>query len=152
VLAICHWLIQLNLGISYLGIPPQRTDGLKMKDKDHEIAKQDAELKARLDRLSTAIKAETKHVAEERKAAEVKPEKGMGKALGTGLRVGSELVAGVLVGGFIGWWIDRWLGTSPFGLLIMLVIGMIAGFWSVYKLAMLPTSNPASQKTSLDKQ
>jgi ATP synthase protein I len=122
-----------------------------MKDKDHETAKQDAELKARLDRLSTAIKAETTHIAEERKAAEVKPDEGMGKALGRGLRVGSELVAGVLVGGFIGWWIDRWLGTSPFGLLIMLVIGMISGFWSVYKIAMLPTGDPASQKASPEK-
>jgi ATP synthase protein I len=123
-----------------------------MKDKDHETAKQDAELKARLDRLSTAIKAETKHVADERKAAEVKPDKGMGKALGTGLRVGSELIAGVLVGGFIGWWIDRWLGTSPFGLLIMITIGMAAGFWSVYKIAMQPTGISASNKASPDKQ
>jgi ATP synthase protein I len=118
-----------------------------MNDKNLETAKQDAELKARLDRLTTAIKAETTHVVEERKAAEAKPDKGMSKALGTGLRVGSELIAGVLVGGFIGWWIDRWLGTSPFGLLIMVTVGMASGFWSVYRIAMQPTGGNGSDKT-----
>ena len=122
-----------------------------MNDKNQETAKQDAELKARLDRLTTAIKAETTHVVEERKAAESKPDKGMGKALGTGLRVGSELIAGVLVGGLIGWWVDRWLVTSPFGLLIMVTVGMAAGFWSVYRIAMQPTGYKAPEKPSLEK-
>jgi ATP synthase protein I len=67
--------------------------------------------------------------------------------MGTGFRVTSELVAGVLVGGFLGWWIDRWLGTKPFGMLILLFLGMIAGFWNVYKIAMKPTGPDADDKT-----
>lgn len=111
-----------------------------MSAKGSSPDNRDAELKARLDSLSGAIKAEKTHIEDERKtAAATTPAVGLGKAMGTGFRVTSELVGGVLVGGFIGWWIDRWLGSSPFGLLIMLMIGMVAGFWNVYRIAMRPT-------------
>ncbi|MGL4636451.1 MAG: AtpZ/AtpI family protein [Beijerinckiaceae bacterium] len=108
-----------------------------MSEKGQGPDNQDAELKARLDKLSGAIKTEMTHVAEERDATGKKqPIIGLGSAMGMGIRVSTELVAGVLVGGFIGWWIDRWLDSSPFGLLIMLMIGMLAGFWNVYKMSM----------------
>jgi ATP synthase protein I len=105
----------------------------------------DADLKARLDKLSTAIRTETADIAEDRKAsAPSSSSQSTGQAMGMGLRVASELVAGVLVGGGIGWAIDRWFGTSPFGLLIMVFVGMAAGFWNVYRIAARPTgSGPA---------
>jgi ATP synthase protein I len=100
----------------------------------------DAELKARLDKLSGAIKAETDAVEGKREESRTgSPDKGLGKALGMGLRVSSELVAGVIVGAFIGWWIDRWLGSSPIAFLVMTVIGIAAGFWNVYRIAARPT-------------
>ncbi len=100
----------------------------------------DAELRARLDKLSSAIRTETAEVADDRASSE-KPQfsQATGKAMGLGFRVASELVAGVLVGGGIGWALDRWLGTSPFILIVMLVLGMLAGFWNVYRLAARPT-------------
>ena len=52
-----------------------------------------------------------------------------------GFRVLAEFVAGVVVGGFIGWQIDTWLGTTPFGLIVFLMLGTAAGFWNVYKIA-----------------
>ena len=123
-------------------------DDPDMSSKSSGPNNHDAELKARLDKLSGAIKAEMVHVGDERKAAaSTTPAVGLGKAMGTGFRVTSELVAGVLVGGFLGWWIDRWLGTKPFGLLILLFLGMIAGFWNVYKIAMKPTGSGADDKT-----
>jgi ATP synthase protein I len=118
----------------------------------------DADLKARLDKLSGAINSEVGAVSGERKA-EIKSRSTntAGSAVGTGLRVGSELVAGVLVGGFIGWWMDHWLSTSPLCLLVMLALGMISGFWNVYRIAARPTgagqtkndtgSPPADQST-----
>jgi ATP synthase protein I len=117
-------------------------DGHTMSEKGQLPDNRDVELKARLDKLSGAIKSEMVHVADDRKAAAVtKPVVGLGKAMGTGFRVTSELVAGVLVGGFLGWWIDHWLGTKPFAFLIMLLVGMVAGFWNVYKIAMKPTGD-----------
>jgi ATP synthase protein I len=94
----------------------------------------DAELKARLDRLSSAIRTGTA-AADEAKAGQDASTRSTGNAMGLGFRVASELLAGALVGGGIGWALDRWLGTSPIILIVMLILGMAAGFWSVYKLA-----------------
>jgi ATP synthase protein I len=110
-----------------------------MSDKGQNSDNRDAELKARLDKLSGAIKTERDHIAEVRNTAAAKqPIAGLGSALGMGMRVSTELVAGVLVGGFIGWWLDHSLNSSPFGLLIMLMVGMVAGFWNVYRMSMRP--------------
>jgi len=52
-----------------------------------------------------------------------------------GFRLSSELVAGVLVGAGIGWLIDRWLGISPWGLMIFLLLGFAAGVLNVMRSA-----------------
>ncbi|MGL5114107.1 MAG: AtpZ/AtpI family protein [Beijerinckiaceae bacterium] len=100
----------------------------------------DAELKARLDTLSKAISAGKSEKEAEEQAASRRDDASVGRSMGMGFRVASELFAGILVGGFIGWWIDRWFGTEPAGLIIMLMIGAVSGFWSVYKLAAKPAS------------
>ena len=52
-----------------------------------------------------------------------------------GFRLSSELVAGVLVGGGIGWALDRWLGISPWGLIVFLLLGFTAGVLNVMRSA-----------------
>ena len=52
-----------------------------------------------------------------------------------GFRLSSELVAGVLVGAAIGWGIDRLLSTSPFGLIVFLLLGFAAGVVNVVRSA-----------------
>jgi len=44
-------------------------------------------------------------------------------------------VAGVLVGAVLGWLIDRWLGTSPWGLMLLLLLGFAAGVLNVMRAA-----------------
>src|ERR1700676_2049084 len=44
-----------------------------------------------------------------------------------GFRLSSELVAGVVVGAAIGWGFDRLLSTSPFGLIVFLLLGFVGG-------------------------
>jgi ATP synthase protein I len=51
------------------------------------------------------------------------------------LRLSSELVAGVLVGALLGWGIDRFLSTSPWGLMIFLMVGFAAGVMNVMRSA-----------------
>lgn len=42
-------------------------------------------------------------------------------------RVLVDMIAGLLVGGFLGYWLDRWMGSAPWGLVILLLLGFIAG-------------------------
>ena len=48
-----------------------------------------------------------------------------------GMRIGTEFIAAILVGAGIGYFIDLGLGTSPWGLLIMLMVGFAAGILNV---------------------
>jgi ATP synthase protein I len=65
-----------------------------------------------------------------------------------GFRLSSELVAGVLVGAGLGWLIDRWLGISPWGLIVFLLLGFVAGVLNVMRSAGV-VSAPALDDNSL---
>ena len=51
--------------------------------------------------------------------------------LARGLRIGAEFVAAILVGSGIGYLIDMFVGTSPWALLIMFMVGFAAGIVNV---------------------
>jgi ATP synthase protein I len=121
-----------------------------MGDGNQDGDPRDAELKARLDKLSKAITAEVTGKQAEKLGSSRRDDLAVGRSLGMGFRVASELFAGILVGGFIGWWIDRWFGTEPAGLLVMLMIGAVSGFWNVYKLA-AKTGGPTVGRGAEDK-
>lgn len=52
-----------------------------------------------------------------------------------GFQLSSELVAGVIVGAVIGWSLDYWLGISPWGMIVFLLVGFIAGVVNVMRSA-----------------
>jgi ATP synthase protein I len=52
-----------------------------------------------------------------------------------GFRLSSELIAGVIVGALLGWGFDRFLSTSPFGLIVFVLLGFIAGVVNVVRSA-----------------
>ena len=54
---------------------------------------------------------------------------------GAAMRMGTDLVAALAVGGAIGYALDRWLGTKPAFLLVFLLLGAVAGFLNVYRVA-----------------
>jgi ATP synthase protein I len=56
-------------------------------------------------------------------------------AMAIGLRLSSELVAGVLGGAALGWGFDRLLSTSPWGLIVFLLLGFTAGVINVMRAA-----------------
>ena len=56
-------------------------------------------------------------------------------AMALGFRLSSELVAGVVVGAAICWGFDRLLSTSPFGFIVFLLLGFVAGVVNVVRSA-----------------
>lgn len=67
-----------------------------------------------------------------------------------GLRIGTEFVAAVLVGAGIGYLIDLGLGTSPWGLLVLLVMGFAAGILNVIRVvAEMNAASPAPPGSDL---
>ncbi|MFC6490251.1 AtpZ/AtpI family protein [Nitratireductor sp. GCM10026969] len=51
------------------------------------------------------------------------------------LRLSSEFIAGIVVGAALGWFIDEMAGTSPWGLIIFLLLGFGAGIVNVLRSA-----------------
>jgi ATP synthase protein I len=80
-----------------------------------------AELDARL----RAAKA--RHGEGERRASADK------SGLAFAVRIGVEMVAALAVGVGIGLLLDRWLGTTPWFLLLFFVLGAAAGMLNVYR-------------------
>jgi ATP synthase protein I len=68
-----------------------------------------------------------------------------------GFRLSSELVAGVVVGAGIGWLLDRWLGISPWGLIVFLLLGFAAGVLNVMRSAGVVAGTALDEKTRLDR-
>jgi len=50
--------------------------------------------------------------------------------------MGTNFVAHTIVGLVLGYYTDKWFGTSPWGLLGWLVLGVVAGFRTMYLDAM----------------
>ncbi len=51
----------------------------------------------------------------------------LARQLGIAVTIPMTLLAGPLVGWFIGSWLDKWFGTKPWLLVILLVLGTVAG-------------------------
>jgi ATP synthase protein I len=69
-------------------------------------------------------------------------------AMARGLRLSSELVAGVLVGAVLGWFLDRALGISPWGLIVFVLLGFVAGVLNVVRVAGVGTSSTDGRSES----
>lgn len=56
--------------------------------------------------------------------------------LGQAVRIGTELLAALIVGGGLGWLIDTYLlSSTPWGIVVGLVLGAIAGVRNAYQRA-----------------
>lgn len=53
--------------------------------------------------------------------------------MGLGFRIGIEFVVAVVVATGLGWAIDSWVGTRPWGMIVLFFLGVGAGMLSVYR-------------------
>jgi ATP synthase protein I len=69
---------------------------------------------------------------------------GHGEGMGRAVRLGSEFIAAILVGAGLGYLLDQWLGTRPWIMLVMLLVGFAAGILNVTRsTAEMNRANPA---------
>ena len=87
---------------------------------------------ARIDALEARLKA-----AREREEQRNKPSGGAEADANyrMGNRVLAELLGGIGGGAFIGWVIDQFAGTTPWGLLVVMFLGIIAAFRNIIRMS-----------------
>lgn len=69
---------------------------------------------------------------------------------GAAVKISSEFIGGVLVGAGIGYLIDKIAGTSPWGLIVFLLLGFAAGTLNVMRASgkVAEPENRVSEKTT----
>ena len=93
---------------------------------------------ARIDALEGRLKA-AREREEDRNRSSVK---GADDGQVQGNRVLSYLLGGPLGGALIGWTVDRFAGTSPWGLLVGLFLGIVVAFRNIFRMASTPADKP----------
>ena len=114
--------------------PNDRTPG----DRDSANRLSDeAALSARLsglDRRLSKLQGDRKTAAQQ-SGRENETTAGNASGMAIGFRLSSELVAGVLVGAVLGWACDHFLPTKPWGLIVFVLVGFVAGVINVMRAA-----------------
>jgi ATP synthase protein I len=109
------------------------------RDGGKHPANDEAALSARLKRLDEELAHARPSRRSESNAA--RNSQSDPSAMARGFRLSTELVAGVLVGAALGWLIDRWLGISPWGMIVFLLLGFTAGVLNVIRAAGVAPGN-----------
>jgi ATP synthase protein I len=119
-------------------------DDARERGDDEQPPADEAALSARFKRLGERLG----HVHPDRpsKTSPGQPPTADPSAIARGFRLSAELVAGVLVGAAVGWLIDRWLGISPWGMIVFLLLGFAAGVLNVMRAAGVVPNPPSSKQ------
>jgi ATP synthase protein I len=86
------------------------------------------------------------------KRDEVRQVEAPNSKLGIAFRLVTELMAAVIVGGAIGWGLDRILGTGPFLLIVMFMVGVAAGIFTVVRTAQQMNRDQAAKDAESSKR
>ena len=116
------------------------------RDGGEQPANDEAALSARLKRLGEELRhvqPSSRSESNDAQRAQSDP-----SAIARGFRLSTELVAGVLVGAALGWLIDRWLGISPLGMIVFLLLGFAAGVLNVMRAANVSPNNTKAPPNS----
>ncbi len=76
----------------------------------------------------------------ERNAAESR------KGFATAIKLSSEFISAILVGAMLGYLLDYFAGTSPWGMIVLLLLGFCAGVLNVLRAAGMVAKPPLLEK------
>jgi ATP synthase protein I len=109
------------------------SDGTREHGEQGSRPADDADLSARLRRLGEQLD----HVDAGRPTRTDPSSRARADSSGLarGLRLSSEFVIGVLVGAVLGWSLDHVLGISPWGLIVFVLLGFVAGVLNLVRAA-----------------
>jgi len=99
---------------------------------DDPSARDPVDEDARIDALETRLEAARKR-EEQRTKSTAGVEADANYRMGN--RVLAELLGGIGGGAFLGWVIDHFAGTSPWGLLVMMFLGIIVAFRNIIRIS-----------------
>jgi ATP synthase protein I len=121
------------------GFPTQAEKAMSDRDgrPDPSSNAEDAELSRRLRELDRRIGDRRIDLGED-----VPEEEPRNPGMAMALRLGTDFVAGVVLGAALGWGFDKLFGTSPWGLVVFLLLGFAAGILSVMRSAGLVRPRP----------
>jgi ATP synthase protein I len=115
------------------GVGRQLRVGMGARDDRGDPSAEEAALSARLERLGERLgQLRTPKSSETRSNADASAN---ATAFARGFRLSAELIGAVLFGAAIGWLLDRWLGISPWGMIVFLLLGFAAGVLNVVRSA-----------------
>jgi len=122
------------------------TENPQDQSKDDELAK-------RLKRLKSNLEGPDSIAAEAEQDERTRADRARSKAgIAQAFRLSSEFIAGVVVGGGIGYAIDTFFETSPWGLIIFLLLGFAAAVLNVLRAAGMVAQSEMSLKTVQEHQ
>ena len=114
----------------------KRAKGPRGKQPDLSQSPEDAALSKRLHELDRRLDESR---AEREKENRPEPDR---PGIAMAMRLGADFVAGVVLGAALGWGFDKLFGTTPWGLIVFLLLGFAAGTLSVMRSAGLVAKKP----------
>ena len=124
-------------------------DGARNGNGSKNRPADEAALSARLRTLGSKLGATPGRKAEQNSEARPVADP---SAMARGFRLSTELVAGVLVGAMLGWLLDRWLGISPWGLIVFLLLGFAAGVLNVMRAAGVAPGSDSGDRLNVERR
>src|ERR1700744_4022915 len=118
--------------------------GTNDREEKNTSSSDEAALSARLGSLEHRLSElrDSRNIRTDQSEARGGDSRARASAMAMGFRLSSELIAGVGVGALMGWGFDRLLSTSPFGLIVFVLLGFSAGVLNVVRSAGVAQSNP----------
>jgi len=75
---------------------------------------------------------------------------GFRQGLQIAFRLGTELTVATIIGGLMGYAVDNLFETKPWGLIVGVVFGVVAGCLGVYRVAMKMTTEEEDTNNNLE--